>query len=186
MAPTGSIRARWLWAVRSITSPAPAWTRPSCKCAMRSAVAAMLNVKSVRGKCWGTPTITSASPIRNPTVISTRALVPARASPPTLAIALTRTWKRASTCVIAKPPTILPAGSRVTRSAMIRVPPTASMPPAIQSACNRAPPGLPTRPPCGWTIMRGSRSGWPITITPWTCAKAPTASKLPTPISAAP
>ena len=186
MAPTGSIRVHWLWAVRSITSPAPAWTRPSCKCAMRSAVAAMPNVKSVRGKCWGTPTITSASPIRRPTVISIRVPVAARASLPISATALTRTWKRASTCGIAKPPMILPAGSRVTRSAMIRVPPTASMPPAIQNACNRAPPGSPTKPPCAWTIIHGSRSGWPITITPWTCAKAPIASKLPTPISAAP
>jgi len=65
-------------------------------------------------------------------------------------------------------------------------PPTVSTLPAIPSACNQAPPGSPTRPPCSWTTIRAWKSGWPITITRWTCAKAPTASRWPTPISAAP
>jgi len=67
------------------------------------------------------------------------------------------------------------ASSRATRSAMIRVPPTASTPPAIQNACNRAPPGSPTRPRCSSTTTHGSKSAWPITTTRWTCARAPIA-----------
>ncbi len=40
------------------------------------------------------------------------------------------------------------------------------------------------RPRCTWTTTRSLRWGWSITTTRWTCAKAPTASRWPTPMSA--
>jgi hypothetical protein len=47
----------------------------------------------------------------------------------------------------------------VSRSATTHEPPTASTPPAIPNACNRAAPGSPTRPPCSWTTAR-LEVGW--------------------------